>query len=65
MLLTRNTVDIAIGVDHVTRLFEADTLVADLFAGGHELGVEVANLLLSDFIDFGVADAALSLQFLD
>ena len=45
-------------------LLEVGALVVDLFAGSHELGVEVANLLLFDLVEFAVADAALNLQFL-
>src|SRR6185437_11078778 len=49
----------------VAGLLELGALVADLRAGGHELGVEVADLLLLDFVDFDVAETTLSLQFVD
>ena len=48
----------------MTRLFETGVLVVNVFAGGHELGSEAGNLLLSDFIGFGVTDTAFNLQFL-
>ena len=59
-----NAVDIPIAVDQTPRLFEVGVLVVDLLAGSHQLSVEVANLLLFDFAEFAVADAALNLQFL-
>ena len=58
-----NTVDIAIRVDHVAGLLEVGALVANLFARSHELGAEVADLLLLDLGRLCVMDTALGAQF--